>query len=53
MRGSRGYVDRGGEHPDFALTKLQPLSLRAALTEARFLEADVAGLVTARDGSVR
>ncbi len=40
---SHGYVDHAGEHPDLALIKLQPLSLRAALTEARFLEAEVAG----------
>ncbi len=39
---SHGYVDRAGKgHPDIALMKLQPLSLRAALTEARFIEAEV------------
>jgi hypothetical protein len=39
---SRGYVDRAGNgHPDLALMKLQPLSLRAALTEARFIETEV------------
>jgi hypothetical protein len=36
---SRGYDERAGEgQPDAALTKLRPLSLRAALAEARFLK---------------
>ncbi len=39
---SRGYVDRAGDgHTDLVLMKLQPLSLRAALTEARFIETEV------------
>lgn len=40
---SHGYVDSAGEgHDDLALMKLQPLSLRAALTEARLIEQLVA-----------
>lgn len=37
---SHGYVDHAGDS-DLAVMKLQPLSLRAALTEARFVEAEV------------
>ena len=40
---SRSYDERAGEgQPDAALLKSQPLSLRAAFTEARFLEAEIA-----------
>ena len=39
---ARGYVDSAGkEHAALSLMKLQPLSLRAALTEARFIETEV------------
>ena len=39
---ARGYVDRAGnEQTEVALMKLQPLSVRAALTEARFIETEV------------
>jgi len=38
---SHGYVDHAAKGPgDLALMKLQPLSLRAALAEARFIEAE-------------
>jgi hypothetical protein len=39
---SHGYVNRAGnDGPELALLKLQPLSLRAALAEARFLETEI------------
>lgn len=42
--GSRGYVDPSAKaHLPPVLGKLQPLSLRAAVTEARFIEAEVHG----------
>jgi hypothetical protein len=39
---SHGYVNRAGnDGPELALLKLQRLSLRAALAEARFLESEI------------
>ena len=36
---ARGYVDHAGRrHPDTALIRLQPLSVRGAIEEAKFLE---------------
>ena len=41
---ARGYVDNANtEHIPLALMKLQPLALRAALAEARFIEAEILG----------
>jgi hypothetical protein len=46
---ARGYVDSAGnEHTDLALMKLQSLSVRAALTEARFIETEVSDAVRGR-----
>lgn len=44
---AHGYVDHAGKAPPPTLGKLQPLSLRAALTEARFIETEVATLRSA------
>lgn len=38
---SHGYVDRAGKHPDLVFIKVQPLSLRAAQAEARFIEMEI------------
>jgi hypothetical protein len=39
---ARGYLDRAGKDlPELALLKLQPLSMRAALAEANFLESEL------------
>jgi hypothetical protein len=39
---SRGYVNHAGtELPEVAFLKLQPLSMRAALAEAKFLESEL------------
>jgi len=42
--GSHGYAADAERHPDIAVMKLQRLSARAALAEARFLEAEIARL---------